>query len=62
MAYIKINEINIYYIEKELYSTHLVLNDIETILNPPSYYGNSSSDKKSSSDENYYYNYDSDVI
>jgi len=56
LAYIKINEINIYYIEKELYLTHLVLNDIETILNPLSYYGNSSSD------ENYYYNYDSDVI
>jgi len=44
---IKILEINTYYIEKELYSTYLVLNDVQTILSyneNPSYYGNSSSD------------------
>lgn len=40
---IKILEINTYYIEKELYSIYLILNDVETIL---SY---------SSSDENYDY-------
>ena len=44
---IKILEINTYYIEKELYSIYLILNDVETIL---SY---------SSSDENYDYDYDS---
>lgn len=44
---IKILEINTYYIEKELYSIYLILNDVETIL---SY---------SSSDENY--DYDSDL-
>lgn len=45
---IKILEINTYYIEKELYSTYLVLNDVENILNYskyPSYYENSSSDE-----------------
>lgn len=46
---IKILEINTYYIEKELYSIYLILNDVETIL---SY---------SSSDENYDYDYDSDL-
>ena len=46
---IKILEINTYNIEKELYSTYLVLNDVQTIL---SYYENSSSDE----------NYDYDVI
>lgn len=40
---IKILEINTYYIEKELYSIYLILNDVETILN------------YSSSDENYDY-------
>ena len=44
---IKILEINTYYIEKELYSIYLILNDVETILSyneNPSYYGNPSSD------------------
>jgi len=57
LAYIKINEINIYYIEKELWSTYLTLCDVQTILfynENPNYYGNSSSD------ENYGYDYDYD--
>jgi hypothetical protein len=49
-------EINTYYIEKELYSTYLVLNDVQTILSyneNSSYYGNPSSD------DDYGYDYDS---
>ena len=58
---IKKLEINTYYIEKELYSTYLILCDVQTILcynENPSYYGNSSSD------DDYGYDYDSglDVI
>ena len=60
---IKILEINTYYIEKELYSTYLVLNDVQTILSyneNPSYYGNPSSDDDYGYDSDYGYDYDYD--